>query len=279
MRRTGQRRARRNPFLAITLHELGNGWFLPGATQPEWVEWLRSESHSGFLRAEAELDMGYCADANREHDAHYADYLVTSLDDRRLRGFSVEPMLLSLRERYGWSMFRALYDATLSGALDYLASIPSDARDNAMVVFLSQHAGESLIPFFERELGVRMTDETRAALASLPESDLTVLPDLACHPATLRATPEAIDLLASAADLRVSSTVFVQAPLPWEVALSSAASWLTIERRDTSDAPTIQVTADATGLPGGTSQTVDLVLSGAGLRNSPLHVPIMLRVP
>ena len=98
-----------NLLVAISLHELGNGWCLPGITTPDWVEWLRSESHSGLLRAQGELDMGYCADANREHVGHYAD-LTMSLDDRRLHGSNIEPLLISLQAKYGWSVRQARSD-------------------------------------------------------------------------------------------------------------------------------------------------------------------------
>jgi hypothetical protein len=268
----------RNGFVAITLHELGNGWFLPGPAPDQWVEWLRSESHSGFLRAEGELDMGYCVDANGEHAGHYADYLGTSLDDRRLHGASVEPMLVSLRERYGWGMFRALYNANLSGQLEYLGGLTSDQRDNEMVLFFSRQVNESLIAFFERELGVRTMDYVRTALAGLPVSNLTVLATLPCHTPTVRATPAALTLAATAANRTPSTTLYVEAPSAWNARLASAGNVLSITRNGTTPATTITVTANAAGLASGSLVTNQVILEGSGLAASPLRVPVTLQV-
>lgn len=222
--------------------------------------------------------MGYCADANREHANHYADYVSTSLDDRRLLGASVEPLLLSLRERYGWGPFRAIYDATLSGQLDYLGELSSDQRDDEMVLFLSQQVGESLIDFFERELGIHPSDSVRATLADLPVSDLTVLASLPCRTPTLRATPSALMLEADAANPSPSGTLYVQAPSAWGVSLAAPASWLSLTRTDVSDATTVVLRVDASALPAGATANTEVVLTGSDLANSPLHVPVTLHV-
>jgi len=268
----------RNGFVAISLHELGNGWFLPGPAPDQWVEWLRSESHSGFLRAEGELDMGYCVDANGEHAGHYADYLATSLDDRRLHGAAVEPLLVSLRERYGWAPFRSLYNANLAGQLDYLGGLTSDQRDNEMVLFLSRQVNESLIAFFERELGVTTMQYVRTALAGLPVSNLTVLSTLPCHAPALRATPRALTLTATAANRTPSAVLYAEAPSAWTARLATTGTPLSITRNGTTPATTITVSANAAGLASGAVVTTQLVLEGSGLAGSPLRIPVTLQV-
>ncbi len=267
-----------NLFTAISLHELGNGWFLPGVTLPEWVEWLRSESHSGFLRAEGELDLGYCADANREHTGHYADYLSTSLDNRRLFGSSVEPLLVSIRERYGWGVFRAVYDAALAGKLDYLGNLPSSDRDNEMDLFLSRAAKEDLSPVLERELGVVVRDDVRRALQDLPASTLTVLETLPCHPSTFHVTPSPIEVTAGPTGADTTTKLYAQAPADWTVRLASPAPWVSVARDGTSQATTVTLTFHtAVACPGARLQTA-LVFESPAIAE-PLSVPVVLQMP
>jgi hypothetical protein len=266
-----------NVFLAITMHELGNGWALPGVTTPEWVEWLRSESHSGFLRAEGELDMGYCADANREHAAHYADYLATSPEDRRSRGSNVEPLLVSLVERYGWRPFRKLYDAAQAGELDYLATLRSEERDDAMVLFLSRQIEENLSAFFARELGIRVSSDVSSALEGLPDSDLVVLAALACHPPKIRVTPAVVEVVANPALPIPPATVYVQAPVAWTVRRGAGADWLEVTRNGASDATTLTLEANVPDRAPGLTLTSELVFESDALPDGSIRVPVSFR--
>lgn len=260
-----------NGLVAITLHELGNGWALPGHRLPSpWVEWLRSEAHSGFLRATGELDLGYCADANREHADHYGAYLATPLDDRRNFGANVEPLLVSLREHYGFGLFRAVYDAAQQGQLDYVSALSSDDRDNELLRLLSKAAGEDLSAVLERELGLRVRDDVRAELSALAVSGLSVLERLPCHAPRIHATPASITL--SGPPGSAQRRLYVQAPGAWTFRVEPALAGLSVQRDSGGQLSTLTLQVDAAQFSQGGELTADIVLEGVG--DVPVRVPV-----
>jgi hypothetical protein len=263
-----------NEFLSVSFHELGNGWALPGDGVP-LPPWLTSESHSGFLRAEGELDLGYCHEANNQHAAHLASYEGTPLDQRRM-GNSVEPLLVTLVEKYGWPMFRSLYATATSGGFAYLSGLSDNDRDNEAVIFLSQQAGESLISFLQGELGITPNQKALDALIGLPSASLSILQTLPCHPQVVHATPSALSIGVTSHVPTGTGTVYVAGPGAWTARLTHVVGKLTMTRASAADATTLSFKADLTGLAQGSVATATLVIETAS--GSPLQVPITAQV-
>jgi hypothetical protein len=266
----------RNVFLAISLHELGNGWGMPdgGEVLPQW---LRSESHSGFLRAEAELALGYCNDANVEHANHLADYRTTSLDDRRNYGAAVEPLLVTLVENYGWGMFRKLYAKAVSGSFAYLSGMSANDVDNELTLFLSQQAHFNLTEFFQSELGIVPNQKAIDGVGGLPPADIWILPELACRAPELLATPEKVDIEATTNQPKATGTAYVSSPLPWTAQLTGNPR-LTMVRNGESNNTTLAVRADLTGLPEGSKWVSWLTIRGSGWEPKVVRIPVVARV-
>jgi hypothetical protein len=266
----------RNVFLAISLHELGNGWGMPdgGEVLPQW---LRSESHSGFLRAEAELALNYCNDANVEHANHLADYRTTSLDDRRNNGASVEPLLMTLVENYGWGMFRNLYAKAVSGGFAYLSGMSANDIDNELTLFLSQQVHFNLTQFFQSELGIVPNQTALDGVQGLPRSDIWILPALPCRAPALHATPEEVDIEATTNQPTATGIAYVASPLPWTAQITGDPR-LTLVRTGESNNTTLAVRADLTGLPEGSKLVSWLTIRGSWTGAKVVRIPVVARV-
>ncbi|HEY6562332.1 MAG TPA: hypothetical protein VI072_33925 [Polyangiaceae bacterium] len=264
----------RNVVVAITLHELGNGWALPGPGMPAW---LSSEDHSGFLRAAAELGLGYCVDAQIEHSAHYSTWIGSSPADRRDRGSGTEILLVSLQARYGPGLMRALYSAVQDGSLGYLEALGAEERDRELVVFLSLRAGENLAPFFERELGIVLDSARRTQLHGLPVAAVSILTTLECPAPTLRYTPSGLTLRA-APNQSASTALYVAAPVSWTARVKPEVDWLTLTRTSEFSITTLTARASATGLPLGTVRAATIEIESTGAVNPVVQVPVTLTV-
>jgi hypothetical protein len=266
----------RNPLVAISLHELGNGWGLPGGGDV-LPAWIRSEAHSGFLRAEGELTLGYCADANVEHANHLASYQATPVSERRIHGSSVEPLLVTLVETYGWTMFRKLYATAESGGFTYLSGMNAEEIDNEMVQFLSQQARQNLTAFFQGELGIVPNQKTVDALAELPLAELSILPTLPCHRPVVHATPAAVDIEVTTNQPRGTGTAYVAAPMPWSAHFAGAAR-LFMSRTSDFDMTTLLVSANLGGMREGSAVSGHLVVRGTWPHAHPLRIPVTAHV-
>jgi len=266
----------RNVFLAISLHELGNGWGMPdgGEVIPLW---LGSESHSGFLRAEAELALGYCADANVEHADHLAGYRAASLDDRRIYGAGVEPLLVTLVENYGWGMFRNLYATAVSGGFAYLSGMSANDVDNELSVFLSRQVHFDLTHFLQAELGIVPNQKALDGVRGLPPADIVILPELPCRAPALHITPDEVDIEATTNQPKAVGTAYVSSPLPWTAQLTGN-SRLTMSRTGDSNNTTLVVSADLTGLPEGSKLVSWLNIRGSGRGAKVMSIPVVARV-
>jgi hypothetical protein len=237
---------------------------------------VNSESHSGFLRAEGELDLGYCVEANSQHADHLASYESTSLDQRRL-GNSVEPLLVTLGEKYGWPMFRSLYATSLSGGFAYLSNLSDNDRDNEVVLFLSQQVGESLVSFLQGELGIVPNQKVLNATAGMPSASLAILQTLPCHAQSVHATPSALTIGVTNRAPTGTGTVYVAAPGAWTAKLTGVVGKLTLARTSTANATTLTVKADLTGLAMGSTAQATLEIDNA-FGAAPVRIPITAEV-
>jgi len=92
-----------NYGLSVMYHELGNGWWLL-MSNGDLPWWINSEGHSAFLRTEAELDLGYCAEVQSQYD--YNNYLQCRQAQPPNNHCGETVILHSLLEKFGWQPFR-----------------------------------------------------------------------------------------------------------------------------------------------------------------------------
>lgn len=258
-----------NSMVAITAHELGNGWW--GAWEDPDPEnhppaWIDSEGHSGFLRAQGELDLGYCEDARREHAGHYQGFLSCTGDC----GERTEVVLDSLQDRFGWAPLRAYYAAVQNHSLDFRGMTEVE-RASAVIRFLSEQVHRNLVPFFDAA-NVAMTQAVRDELAGrFPLAELAILSDLTCRPAQLR--------VAGPAHAEVSDNAttgeamgFACAPGGWTATLVSPCPGLTLTVPETNNCgvATIEAALAQTGF----GQLAQIRFDAPGLRGSPVTVPV-----
>lgn len=270
-----------HPLMAISAHEMGNGWWLLlhndyySITMP-W--WLDSEGHSGFLRANVERDLGYCEDAQREHNGHYADYLIckAAAPPGNRCGTLVEIMLISLTEQYGWDLMQQVYAGIQGGWLNFTGMSESE-KDDAMISFMSHAVGENLVPFFD-EHGIFATTAVRDELSIYPDASVPIIETLPCPPDQFRAAPDIVfDSQMGDAPATAVYTLYVGAPQQWTLAVTPDTPWLTVERDSDGFYTTLTVTIDTAGLTPDLYQA-GITLSGAGIVNSPFTIPVYLTV-
>lgn len=256
-----------NFMVAISAHELGNGWWGtwedpdPANRPPNWID---SEGHSGFLRGQGELDLGYCEDARREHASAYQDFLACTSE---CGGYIV---LTSLRERYGWAPFRAYYAAIQSGSFNFRGMTEVE-RSSVVIQFFSEQVGQNLVPFFDAA-HIAMTQAVRDELARrFPPADVTILSDLTCRPAQLRvAGPVTADVSDNAATGQAMG--FACAPGGWTATLVSPGPGLTLTVPATRNCGTATIDADLAQT--GFGQLAQLQFEAPGLPGSPATVPV-----
>jgi hypothetical protein len=167
-----------NFLMAIMYHELGNGWWLlmSNGGLPWWVN---GEGHSGFLRSQAELDMNYCADAQREHQNHYQDYSQCMKAPPSGNHCNEEIILVSLLQKYGWQPLRNIYASVWNGSLN-LNGLSADEKDSQMVLFFSQQVNQNLVSFF-RSQRIYVSPQVESALSSLPVGNVPIISALSCR--------------------------------------------------------------------------------------------------
>lgn len=256
-----------NLLVAITAHELGNGWW--GTWESPDLEnrppnWIDNEGHSGFLRGQGELDLGYCADARREYAAHYQDFLACTSE------CGGDAVLTSLHEHYGWDPFRAYYAAIQNGSFDFRGMTEVE-RSSVVIQFFSEQVGENLVPFFDAAR-IAMTQAVRDDLAArFPPSNAPILSDLTCRTDQLRV---AGPVVAGFPDNATSglAMAFACAPGGWSATLVSPCPGLTLTMPPTNNCGTATIDADLTRT--GFGQVAQLQFDAPGLPGSPAIVPV-----
>lgn len=258
-----------NIMVAISAHELANGWWgLHGGPDENNLapSWISSEAHSGFLRAEAEMDIGYCADAQREQAAHYAEFL-TCADKNRC---GQETLLLSLRAKYGWAPFQSFYSAIQKNELPFRGL--SEAEKASLVVrFFSEQVGENLVPFFDG-LGIVATAADRAAVGELPIGSVPIVSQFSCRPPTLRQTPDVLNAtIIEGQAVGVDVVEFVCAPGAWSASLAGTSTGVTIVSSTDKDCGTVRLRVSPE-VPAGAAGTLRLASEAAA--NGFVEVPL-----
>jgi hypothetical protein len=256
-----------NPMVAVTGHELGNGWWGtwedpdPANHPPQWID---NEGHSGFLRGQGELDLGYCQDARREHASHYQDFLACTSE------CGGEIVLASLRERYGWPPFRAYYAAIQNHSFDFRGMTEVE-RSSAVIRFFSEQVDQNLAPFFDAA-HIAMTQAVRDELSQrFPPADVTIQSDLTCRPDRLRvAGPATADVPDNATS--GMAMAFACAPGGWTATLVPPRRGLTLTVPTTSNCGTATITADLRRTGFGSLASIKLL--APGLPGSPANVPV-----
>ena len=163
-----------NPALSIIWHELGNGWanvyvdYLGYNTYAPW--WFAAEGHAGFLRQHAMVDCGWPVEQVREYNEALKQV------ENYLKGEKYDPgsvchvILQSLWAEYGWSLFQATYKSIQEGKLTF--SKEDTLHSNSVLVrFLSEIAGENLLPFFKR-FKIPVSQKTEKILDKLPAANI-----------------------------------------------------------------------------------------------------------
>ena len=264
-----------NPLIGLTFHEFGNGWWLlfypDYNTDPTLPWWISSEGHSGFLRSQVTLDLGYCAQAQGEHTAHYQDYLACKAQvpyTPPCYGI-VETMLISLQAKYGWAPFQAIYAGVQDGSLN-LSGLSDAEKDSAMIRFLSLQVGENLVPFY-KEHGIYASQAVKNELKTLPTAVVPILDKLTCRPKMIHAAPEALTFSKSE-----TQTLYIASPENWTYSINPAASWLTVTRNGSYPSAMLAVTTDLSTVPPGQYTAEIVIKSGPSFANSPLAIPVTL---
>jgi hypothetical protein len=260
-----------NLMVAISLHELGNGWGGlwespdPNNRPPSWID---NEGHAGFLRAQAELDLGYCADAQREQADHFADFAACTSD------CAAEIPLVSLQARYGWAPLRAYYAGIQSGAFDF-SGLDEVGKADLLAEFFSQQVGQNLTSFFDA-IHVTLSAQMRSELAMrFPPANVPIIQFLTCRPATLRVTPSPLPLKAYTGEATASAAVYACAPAGWSAKLSTTRG-LTLSPAAATSCGAAQVVATVGTTGQGSVGTLSFQSSGAA--GSPKAVPLQVSV-
>lgn len=263
-----------NLLVAIVYHELGNGWWLlmSNGGLPGWVN---GEGHSGFLRSQAELDMNYCADAQREHQNHYQDYLQCMQTQPPSNRCTEEIILISLLEKYGWQPFRNIYASVWDGSLN-LNGLSDNEKDSQMVLFFSQQVKQDLVSFF-RSQRIYVSPEVESALGSLPVGNVPIVSALSCRPLTFRYTPSVLQFTDAVGQRNPEPlTVYVSSPVSWTVQISPTVSWLSVTRSSDSNLAYLTTNVNTSGLESGLYSTSLILDSMPAISNSPSIIPVTL---
>ena len=264
-------------------HELGHGWqyIINRGSLPWWINEV--EGYANFLNRNASLDLGYCPYGSSSYDADYAyyqdHYLTTGTPDAAANVVILE----SLIQHYGWQVLRDIHSAIRTDSLD-LEGLSDSERDDQMILWLSQWAGENLVPFFDSNL-IYASDAVRNQLDSLPDAQVTVVSEALCPLGILDTEPPRLAFVhpptGPAPD---SKTLTVHNKgdglITWTVTISPTVSWLQAEPSIGLASPIVtgplMVAADSETLPDG-RYTADLVIRGqAGTQHSPQAVPVSL---
>jgi hypothetical protein len=270
------------PLVSLGFHEFGNGWWLLlhkdywTITMP-W--WLDSEGHSGFLRSQAELDLGYCVDAQREHEGHYQDYLrcKDAEPPHNRCGTLVEILLVSLQEKYGWSLLQAVYAGIRDGTLD-LSGLTERQKDDRLILFMSQQVGENLILFFE-DHGIPASASVQDQLRDLPVADVPIISRLRCRPQMLHVTPTTLEFSALTGPVGPKpQTLYVGAPVSWTTTISPTVSWLSVTRGTGTRFDVLTARVSSADLPAGVYSSSVVISSTHPVSNTPGLVPVKLTV-
>lgn len=258
-----------NLLVAVTAHELGNGWW--GAWEPADPEnrtpgWINNEGHSGFLRAQGELDLGYCADARREHSGHYQDFA------RCTSECGGEIVLDSLQARFGWEPLRAFYSAVQAGIFDFRGMSELE-RSSVVIRFLAEQTKANLAPFFDAAK-ISMTQAVRDDIAArFPSVDVPLLADLECRPNRLRAVPNPLAVAVSDDATTARIDAYACGVGGWSATLTGKPG-LSLSVPETNNCGTASITADLT--QSGFGDVGQLTLLAPDLLGSPLPLPIAL---
>lgn len=259
-----------NPMVAITAHELGNGWW--GTWEEPDLEnhppaWIDNEGHSGFLRGEGELDLGYCEDARREHAAHYQDFLGCTSE------CGGEIVLISLQQRFGWAPLRAFYAAVQHHDFNF-RGMSEVERSSVVIQFFSEQIGQSLVPLFDAA-HISMTQTVRDDLTRrFPAAEVPILSDLACRPDQLRVVPDPVHAEVSDNATTARATAFACAPGGWSATLSRSCPGLSLMVSPASNCGTATIQADLAQT--GFGDLGQITLRAPGLAGSPRTLPISL---
>lgn len=268
--------ASNNQLVAKTYHELGNGWWLlmSNGGLPWWVN---GEGHSGFLRSQAELDMNYCADAQREHQDHYQGYLQCMQTQPPTNRCNEEIILVSLLQKYGWQPFRNIYASVWNGSLN-LNGLSDNEKDSQMVLFFSQQVNQNLVSFF-RSQRIYVSPEVESALSSLPVGNVPIVSALSCRPLAFRYTPSALQFTSAVGQSNPEPlTVYVGSPVSWTGIISPTVSWLSVTRSSSSNLAYLTANVNTSGLRSGLYSTSLILNSAPAISNSPSLIPVTLEL-
>ncbi len=266
-----------NVMVAVTAHELGNGWW--GAwEEPDLTNhtptWINNEGHSSFLRSEGELDLGYCADAQLEYAGKYQLFQTCAPD--LCPGENTVVLLTSLRSHYGWGPLQAFYAAVQDRSTFQLRNLTDVERASVVIDFFSRQVGEDLGPFFDA-FQIPFTQQVRDEMATRPAATVPIIDPahLACRPPSLRVANVPLEAWIPAGAV-VDVSDYVCAPGGFTATLSPAPGFTLRPTPPTDNCGVVTIAVDPSQLGAGPPAT--LTLAANGLPDPPVVVPINLTV-
>jgi len=265
-----------NNLVGIMYHELGNGWWLLMSNGGlPW--WINGEGHSSFLRSQAELDIGYCGDAQSQELSHYQSYLQCQKAQPPNNHCGEDIIIISLLQKYGWQPFRNIYASVWNGSLN-LNGLSDAEKDSQMILFFSQQVRENLAPFFATQ-GIFASSDVQNELNRLPTGNVPIISTLICHPLAFHYTPIALQFNGIIGQQNPESrTIYVSSPTSWTATVSPEVSWLSFTRSSGDNITYLTININILGLQHGLYSTTLILSSDTVMSNSPAEISITLLV-
>jgi hypothetical protein len=163
------------------------------------------------------------------------------------------------------------------GSGDYLAGLSDSDRDNQLVLFFSQQAGENLIDFFQTQRGIVPTSDVSDALANLPVGVVPILATLPCRPPMLRSSASTLRFSASVGAPKATTTVYAAGPVTWTARAVTPDRFSNVRASD-ANVTTLAVTGDTSGLPVGSILLGSVLMESPDAVNSPYEIRMMVDV-
>lgn len=266
-------------------HELGHGWqgVVGQGDMPWWIN--DGEGYPSYLNLHAWADLGLCPLVENWYSEAYSYYLEYMADPTTRHDYANLVIATGLREEYGWDWLREIHSAILSGRLN-LSGLSEQEKTDRMIVFLSQFLEENLVPYFDQNL-IYASQWVRESLAGLPSSEAAVPTQWSCPSGILGAGSTSLSFsvepggsISPSQVFQINNDGFGQ--ITWSISENPPVEWFSISTDNGLATPlyTVPITAtiDASNLTVGNYTTTLSITAQAGTGNSPLLVPVYLKV-
>lgn len=266
-------------------HELGHGWqgVVGQGNMPWWIN--DGEGYPSYLNLHAWTDLGLCPLIEDWYSQAYSYYLEYMADPTTRHDYANIVIATGLREEYGWDWLQEIHAAILAGRLN-LNGLSEQEKTDQMVVFLSQFLEENLVPYFDQNL-MYASQWVRESLVGFPSSNATVPTQWSCPSGILGTSPASLTFLVEPSGPVFSSQAFHvnndgDGQITWSISENPPVEWLSISIDNGLATPLyivpITATIDASNLAVGNYTTTLSITAQAGTGNSPLSIPVYLKV-